>query len=215
MASLVADEKPAPRGLVCLGYPFHPRASRKACVQPHLRNLRTPTLIRAGDPRLPGLARGRSPANELSPAIRIVWLETRSLVSRGLLGTDGDPEPTSAVAAVLRFRRDAVTPAVAGQLGALGTAGCWASPPWRSTSPPAPGRPGPQPAAAGPRLRLPVARRLGPARHPLPLDAHAPRLGVAGTSPVWSASSSATSASSRAFLAMDRALDADAPWRRC
>jgi predicted alpha/beta-hydrolase family hydrolase len=47
MASLVADEA-AVRGLVCLGYPFHPPGQPDRLRTAHLRELRTPTLIVQG-----------------------------------------------------------------------------------------------------------------------------------------------------------------------
>ena len=75
VASLVADEVGA-RGLVCLGYPFHPpgRPDRTAARVPHLATLRTPTLIVQGTRDVFG-----SPADVagyvLSPAIQVHWLE--------------------------------------------------------------------------------------------------------------------------------------------
>src|SRR5262249_28043115 len=47
MASLVADEA-AVRGLVCLGYPFHPVGKPDQLRVAHLANLATPTLIVQG-----------------------------------------------------------------------------------------------------------------------------------------------------------------------
>jgi len=71
IASIVADEAGV-RGLVCLGYPFHPPGKPERPRTKHLENLRTPTLIVQGTRDSFGgpeeLARCR-----LSSAIRIEW----------------------------------------------------------------------------------------------------------------------------------------------
>ena len=58
MASLVADEADV-RGLVCLGYPFHPPGQPEKLRTAHLDDLRTPDPDRPGHPRLPRHPRGR------------------------------------------------------------------------------------------------------------------------------------------------------------
>lgn len=73
MASLIADEAGV-RGLVCLGYPFHPPGRPDRLRTAHLRGLRTPTLIVQGT-RDPFGTREEVSGYELSPGIRIVWLE--------------------------------------------------------------------------------------------------------------------------------------------
>ncbi|HEY0511420.1 MAG TPA: alpha/beta family hydrolase [Thermoanaerobaculia bacterium] len=73
MASLVADEAGA-RGLVCLGYPFHPPGQLDRLRTAHLRALRTPTLIVQGT-RDPFGTPDEVAGYELSPAIRTVWME--------------------------------------------------------------------------------------------------------------------------------------------
>ena len=73
MASLIADEAGA-RGLVCLGYPFHPPGQLERLRTAHLRGLRTPTLIVQGT-RDPFGTREEVAGYELSPAVRVVWLE--------------------------------------------------------------------------------------------------------------------------------------------
>lgn len=73
MASLVADEV-KPRGLVCLGYPFHPPGNPAKLRTAHLEHLATPTLIVQGT-RDPFGTREEVAGYELSPSIRIVWLE--------------------------------------------------------------------------------------------------------------------------------------------
>jgi predicted alpha/beta-hydrolase family hydrolase len=73
MASMIADEARV-RGLLCLGYPFHPPGAPDKPRVAHLRDLRTPALILQGT-RDPFGGRGEVEAYGLSPAIRIHWLE--------------------------------------------------------------------------------------------------------------------------------------------
>jgi predicted alpha/beta-hydrolase family hydrolase len=73
MASLVADELGV-RGLVCLGYPFHPPGKPESLRVRHLEPLRTPALIVQGTRDALG-SRGEVEGYTLSPAIRLVWLE--------------------------------------------------------------------------------------------------------------------------------------------
>ena len=73
IASYVADEVGA-RGLVCLGYPFHPPGQLDRLRTAHLKDLRTPTLIVQGT-RDPFGTPEEVAGYELSKAIRILWLE--------------------------------------------------------------------------------------------------------------------------------------------
>ena len=73
MASMVADEMQV-RGLICLGYPFHPPARPQQTRVEHLKELRTPTLIVQGTRDTFG-TREEVAAYPLSPAIRIEWIE--------------------------------------------------------------------------------------------------------------------------------------------
>lgn len=73
MASMVADELQV-RGLVCLGYPFHPPNQPQKTRTAHLANLRTPTLIVQGTRDMFG-SRQDVTSYELAPAIRFEWLE--------------------------------------------------------------------------------------------------------------------------------------------
>jgi uncharacterized protein len=73
MASRIADEVGA-RGLVCLGYPFHPPGQPEKTRTAHLEALRTPTLIVQGT-RDPFGTPTDVAGYTLSPAIRLVWLE--------------------------------------------------------------------------------------------------------------------------------------------
>jgi uncharacterized protein len=72
IASMIADEVGA-RGLVCLGYPFHPPGQPARLRTAHLGELRTPTLIVQGTRDAFGLPAEVS-AYELSPAIRVAWI---------------------------------------------------------------------------------------------------------------------------------------------
>jgi predicted alpha/beta-hydrolase family hydrolase len=73
IASYVADEAGV-RGLLCLGYPFHPPDQPARLRTAHLRDLRTPTLVVQGT-RDPFGGRDEVAGYELSPAIRLLWLE--------------------------------------------------------------------------------------------------------------------------------------------
>ncbi len=76
VASMLADRLHAEglvRGLVCLGYPFHPPGRPENLRIGHLKDLRTPALICQGD-RDPFGRRDEVEAYGLSPAIRFVWL---------------------------------------------------------------------------------------------------------------------------------------------
>ena len=72
IASMVADEA-AVRGLVCLGYPFHPPGQPEKLRTAHLASLKTPALIVQGE-RDPFGTRDDVAGYTLSPAIRIRWI---------------------------------------------------------------------------------------------------------------------------------------------
>jgi predicted alpha/beta-hydrolase family hydrolase len=72
IASLMADELGA-RGLVCLGYPFHPPGRPERPRTRHLAALRTPTLILQGT-RDPFGSPEEVAGYALSPAIRVHWI---------------------------------------------------------------------------------------------------------------------------------------------
>ena len=73
IASMVADEAGG-RGVVCLGYPFHPPGQPKRLRTSHLATLSTPALIVQGT-RDPFGTRQDVAEYRLSPAISIHWLE--------------------------------------------------------------------------------------------------------------------------------------------
>jgi predicted alpha/beta-hydrolase family hydrolase len=72
IASMIADEACA-RGLVCLGYPFHPPGKPQQLRTRHLRALNTPTLILQGE-RDPFGNPQEVSGYDLSRSIRIVWI---------------------------------------------------------------------------------------------------------------------------------------------
>jgi uncharacterized protein len=73
IASMVADEFGA-RGLVCLGYPFHPPGKPERLRTAHLEKLRTPALFVQGT-RDPFGSFDDVSSYRLSPAIRMHWIE--------------------------------------------------------------------------------------------------------------------------------------------
>jgi uncharacterized protein len=72
IASMVAD-RAAARGLLCLGYPFHPPGRPVQLRTRHLEVLRTPALILQGERDTFG-SRDEVPGYPLSSAIRVHWL---------------------------------------------------------------------------------------------------------------------------------------------
>jgi predicted alpha/beta-hydrolase family hydrolase len=73
VASLLADEHPAVRGCLCLGYPFHPPGRPEQLRTEHLQGLRTPTLILQGERDSFG-KRGEVDTYPLSQAIAVEWI---------------------------------------------------------------------------------------------------------------------------------------------
>ena len=102
-ASLVADESGA-RGLVCLGYPFHPPGQPAKTRTAHLAGLRTPTLIVQGT-RDPLGSRDDVAGYALSPAIRLVWLEDgdHSFKPRASSGVTEGENVDQAIASAAKF----------------------------------------------------------------------------------------------------------------
>jgi predicted alpha/beta-hydrolase family hydrolase len=106
VASMVADEVGA-RGLVCLGYPFHPPGDRTRTRTAHLSTLHTPALIVQGmcDPfGGPEEVAGY----DLSPVIRLKWIEDgdHSLKPRARSCRSEERNLREAVALVVAFLRD-------------------------------------------------------------------------------------------------------------
>jgi hypothetical protein len=73
VASMIADEVGA-KGLVCLGYPFHPAGAPDKTRVAHLRALRTSALFVQGTRDALG-SREDVAGYALSPAIRFTWIE--------------------------------------------------------------------------------------------------------------------------------------------
>jgi uncharacterized protein len=73
IASMIADDVGA-RGLVCLGYPFHPAGQPARLRTAHLAQLATPTLIVQGERDALGSA-GEIAGYKLAPTIRVLILE--------------------------------------------------------------------------------------------------------------------------------------------
>lgn len=111
MASLVAaalEAEGAPvRGVVALGYPFHPPGKPERLRIEHLRALRTPTLILQGE-RDPFGTRGEVGGYDLSRAVRIEWLSDgdHGFTPRKRSGRSEAQNRDEAVAAIDRFVRD-------------------------------------------------------------------------------------------------------------
>jgi predicted alpha/beta-hydrolase family hydrolase len=73
IASMVADEAGV-RGLVCLGYPFHPPGRPEKLRTKHLENLATPALIVQGTRDQFGTKEDVA-GYSLSESIRVAWIE--------------------------------------------------------------------------------------------------------------------------------------------
>ncbi len=71
IASMIADEAEV-RGLVCLGYPFHPPGQPEKLRTAHLAELKTPCLIIQGERDTFGTV-AEVEGYELSDAIEVAW----------------------------------------------------------------------------------------------------------------------------------------------
>jgi predicted alpha/beta-hydrolase family hydrolase len=103
IASMVADEVGA-RGLVCLGYPFHPPGRPVGLRTKHLETLRTPALIVQGTRDQFG-QHEEVAEYKLSPRIRIKWIEDgdHSFKPRARSGRTEAQNLAEAIAAVSEF----------------------------------------------------------------------------------------------------------------
>jgi predicted alpha/beta-hydrolase family hydrolase len=105
IASMVADDADV-RGLVCLGYPFHPPGRPEQLRTEHLASLKTPTLIVQGT-RDPFGKPEEIEGYLLSDAIRIAWLEDgdhsfKPLKSSGRTEEQNTNEAVAAIAAFVQ-----------------------------------------------------------------------------------------------------------------
>jgi predicted alpha/beta-hydrolase family hydrolase len=103
IASMVADEVGV-RGLVCLGYPFHPPGRPEKLRTKHLETLATPALVVQGTRDPFGTAEDVA-GYRLSPAIRVVWLEDgdHSWKPRAASGRTEAQNMADAIAAIRDF----------------------------------------------------------------------------------------------------------------
>ena len=103
VASLLADDAKV-RGLVCLGYPFHPPGKPDNLRTAHLEGLKTPALIVQGT-RDPMGNRDEVAGYALSKRIKLCWLEDgdHSLKPRKSSGFSADDHLASAVRAIDAF----------------------------------------------------------------------------------------------------------------
>ena len=103
VASMIADDAGA-RGLVCLGYQFHPLGNPERTRTAHLAELRTPALIVQGERDAMG-KRDEVAGYELSASIELVWLPDgdHSFAPRKRSGVTEEDNVAAAVAAVQAF----------------------------------------------------------------------------------------------------------------
>ena len=104
IASMLADEAQV-RGLVCLGYPFHPPGKAAPVSRlTHLKSMRTPTLIVQGTRDSFG-SRAEVETYELSPHIRIEWIDDgdHSFKPRVRSGRTEEQNLAAAINAVREF----------------------------------------------------------------------------------------------------------------
>jgi predicted alpha/beta-hydrolase family hydrolase len=106
MASMVADEMGV-RGLVCLGYPFHPPGQSDRPRIKHLESMRAPTLILQGTRDTFGRPEEVEQYN-LSRSIRIVWIEDgdHSFKPRAKSGRSEQRNLEEAITAIAKFERN-------------------------------------------------------------------------------------------------------------
>jgi predicted alpha/beta-hydrolase family hydrolase len=101
MASMIADDAGV-RGLVCLGYPFHPAGKPRQLRVAHLKDLQTPALFVQGTRDTLG-SRQDVASYELSENIRFEWIEDGDhsfarLKRSGRSGADAMAQAVDAVA---------------------------------------------------------------------------------------------------------------------
>ncbi len=103
IASMVADEMRV-RGLICLGYPFHPPGKPDRLRVKHLETLRTPALILQGT-RDPLGRREEVATYRLSKRIQFGWLEDgdHSFKPRASSGHTEQEHLAIAIAAAANF----------------------------------------------------------------------------------------------------------------
>jgi predicted alpha/beta-hydrolase family hydrolase len=105
VASMVADDLGV-RGLVCLGYPFHPPGKPERTRTEHLADLATPALILQGE-RDPFGSHEEVAGYALSPKIEVRWIEdgNHDLAPRKASGLTTEGNWRSAADAIADFIR--------------------------------------------------------------------------------------------------------------
>ena len=103
MASLIADEAEV-RGLICLGYPFHPPRKPETTRTEHLKAIKTPTLIVQGTRDALG-SKCEVTSYSLAPSIRMRWLDDgdHNFKPRKASGLTEADNWTAGIAAVADF----------------------------------------------------------------------------------------------------------------
>jgi uncharacterized protein len=110
IASLVADEAEV-RGLVCLGYPFHPVGKPTKLRVEHLRTIATPTLIVQGT-RDPFGTADEVAGYSLAKSVTCRWLEdgNHNFTPRKSSGRSEQQNWTEGIQAVSEFIRGKLIP---------------------------------------------------------------------------------------------------------
>jgi uncharacterized protein len=105
IASMVADDAKV-RGLVCLGYPFHPPGRSEGTRTKHLENLKTPALVLQGTRDSFGMPDDVK-RYKLSRKIRIEWIEDgdHSFKPRARSGRTESGNLEAAVAHIVKFMK--------------------------------------------------------------------------------------------------------------
>jgi uncharacterized protein len=105
IASMIADEAGV-KGVVCLGYPFHPAGKPEKTRTTHLQTLRTPTLIVQGTRDELG-SRADVDGYRLSASIQLHWLEDgdHSFKPRKASGRSHPQAMREAVSGIVAFTR--------------------------------------------------------------------------------------------------------------
>jgi uncharacterized protein len=103
LASMIADDVGA-RGLLCLGYPFHPAGRPRNPRIQHLESISTPTLIIQGE-RDPMGNRADLAGYPLAPTIQLHWIEDgeHSFIPRKHSGRTEQQNLSEAVNAATAF----------------------------------------------------------------------------------------------------------------
>ena len=105
IASMIADDAGV-KGLVCLGYPFHPPGKPERTRTAHLETLRTPTLIVQGTRDSMG-KRDEVAGYKLSKRVNVLWMEAgdHGFKPTKASGRSNEQAMAEAIAAVAAFAK--------------------------------------------------------------------------------------------------------------